>query len=47
MHTSSGQINETSTEETRESREDVNHERSLAGPMKIGGSCERLHAECT
>jgi hypothetical protein len=47
MPPSSGQINETSTEETRECREYVNHGRSLIGPMKIRGRSESLNAECT
>ena len=43
----SGQINETSTEKTRERREGVDHGRSLAGRTMMRGRSERLHAECT
>jgi hypothetical protein len=47
MPPSSGQINETCTEETRECIEEANHGRSLAELMKIGDRSESLHAEFT
>jgi len=47
MTPSSGQVNETSTEETRECREEVNHGSTLIRPMKIRGRSESLNAECT
>jgi hypothetical protein len=47
MPPSSGQINETSTEETREYREEANHGRFLTGPTKIRGRSESLNAKCT
>jgi len=45
MSPPSGQINETSTEKTRECREELDHGRCPAGPTKIRDRSERLHAE--